>query len=117
MNTFAFNGTLLTLQPTDHNWEARNQFGISGDGHPIYPLVRQYKLTWSLSSPSEFQQVLGFYNSINQTGTVSVDLPEWNSATYQFRTYSGCTLREPEFSNYYEGYYQEISLTVLNIRT
>jgi hypothetical protein len=116
-NAFKFNNVLLSLQPTDHNWVGRNQYGISGDGHPIYPAVRQYQLKWSLSSASEFQEFLNAYNQVSVTGTLSVDLPEWNSATYQFRTYSGCSLTEPEFSNYYENYFQEVSLLVIGIRT
>lgn len=116
-NAFKINGTTLTLQPTDHNWVARDRYGISGDAHNIYPAVRKYQLRWSLSSASDFQEVLNFYNSIAQTGTVTVDLPEWGVSTYQFRTYSGCTLAEPEFSNFYENFYQEIGLLILNIRT
>jgi hypothetical protein len=116
-NTFKFNDTLLSLQPSDHNWVTRNSYGIDGGGHNLYPAVRQYQLKFSLSSSSDFIEVLNAYNTVAVTGTIVVDLPEWGNSTYQFKSYSGCTLAEPEFSNFYENYYQEVSIMVMNIRT
>lgn len=115
-NTFKINGSLLTLQPADHNWVPRSEFGRDGAGHNVYPATRQYELKWDFMTPSEFVELLNHYNN-NSTGTVVVDLPEWANSTYQFKSYSGCNLDEPTFSNFFEGYYGGVQLLITSIRT
>lgn len=116
-NAFKINGTSMTMQPSEHGWVAREKYGVTGDAHYVYPAVRKYQLRFNFISASDFNQFVTFYNTISQTGTITADLPEWGVATYQFRTYSGCTLTEPEFSGYFENYFQEASMMILNIRT
>lgn len=111
------NGTDLTTQPADHNWMERNEVGVSGDGHSIYSAVREYRMIFNLESASDLSQLITYFNQVSTTGTLTVALPEWNSPTYQYKNYSGCVLREPTFSNYFEEYAQEVSIIVSNIRT
>lgn len=115
--TFAFNGTVLSLEPTTHGWRERTQLGIDGGGHPIYPAVRSYEMKWDLVTPSDLNQVLGFYNLVQNTGTMSVDLPEWGQTDYRFRTYSGTTLVEPVMGDFFNQHPGSITLLILNIRT
>lgn len=115
--SYAVNGNNLSLQPTEGRWLERQSFGVDGNGHPIYSAVRQFEMQFVLESMSDLQQITNFYNSVGSTGTVVVDLPMWGAADYRFYSYSGCTLREPEFGPYFEEYNQDVTLRILNIRT
>lgn len=115
-NTFKINGVSLSLQPADHNWVPRQEFGRDGAGHNVYPAMRQYEMQWDFMTASEFYDLLNHYNS-NSTGTVVVDLPEWANSTYQFKSYSGCVLDEPQSSGFFENYYQSVTLLITSIRT
>lgn len=115
--TFAVNNTNLNQYPTDHHWLERNQYGIDGGAHPIYSQKRSYELTWNLISPTDAKQIVDFYNTVGNTGTVVFCLPQWNNIDYVFYNYSGCTLSEPTFGNYFMGYLQDFKLLVLNVVT
>lgn len=115
--TYAINGTDLLMQPTEHNWMDRNEVGISGDGHSIYSAVREYRLVFNLESPSDLNQIVAFFNAVSTTGTVVATLPQWNSPVFTFVNYSGCVLREPTFSNYFNEYAEQVTFIVGNIRT
>lgn len=114
--SYAINGTDLTLQPTSGRWMSTTILGITGDGHPIYPAIRQFEVRWNINSQSDVNQIMNFFNTITITGTVSVDLPEYNSSAYQFKTYPGCVLYEPGRSEYFTEHTKEFVLTVGNIR-
>lgn len=115
--TYAIQGTDLTLQPTVGRWLTRDMVGMDGNAHPVYSTPRSFELNWQLISPADFQQIVAFYNTVQNTGTVAVDLPQWNSATYVFYRYSGCTLNEPEMGDFFNGYYTEAKLLVVNVVT
>ena len=115
--TFAFNGTELTLPPTEGAWQERENYGFDGAAHPIYSGVRSYKLTWNLISASDLSQIIGFYNTVQNTGTFSVDLPEWGASSYLFKTYSGTTLGEPTVEANFVEHTQDVSMMIFNIRT
>ena len=115
--TYAIGGTDFTLQPTEGRWINKDILGMDGGGHPIYPSVRSFEVSWGLISASDLSQIIGFYNSVQNTGTVAVDLPKWNGSPYQFDRYSGCTLGEPEINQYFEGYTQEVKLLIYGIVT
>jgi len=117
INTLGFNGTTLNLQPSDHHWVARPVLGKTGDRHAIYPIYRTYEMSWELVSDSEYNQLLGFYSLVGTTGTLVATLPQYGTSTYQMHSYSGVTLDEPEYSNYFEGYYQNVKLTLNRIIT
>lgn len=115
--SYAFNGTNLTLQPSEGVWNQRDSLGIDGGGHPIYPAKRTFELKWGLISVSDLQQIINVYNTVQNTGTASVDLPQFGAAGYQFKTYSGCTLNEPQVGAYFNEYVADTSLLILNIQT
>ena len=115
--TYAFDDTDLTLPPTTGRWVTRNNYGIDGNGHPVYPALRSFELKWQLISTEDASQIIGFYNTVGNTGTVVACLPQWNNVGFEFINYSGCTLMEPEVGEYFQGFIQEVSLLVLNVRT
>ena len=115
--TFAVSGVNFNLPPTEHNWINRESKGISGEGRPIYPAVRQYNLNWVLVSATDFTQLVGFYNQVRNSGTVVVDLPRYAVDPYQFISYTGCTLQEPSFGKFFEGYYSDVVMLVTKVRT
>ena len=114
--TYKINGVELTLQPTSGRWLPKSPVGITGDGHPIYPAVREYELRWGLASPSEVDQVRDYFSLSVLTGTLVVDLPQLSAATYTFTSYSGCTAYEPEQNVYYTEYVTDIVMMIGNIR-
>ena len=80
--------------------------------------VREYELKWQLVNVSDYAQLVTFFDSIGNTGTVFIDLPKFGSSTYVFQTYSGCYIREPEAGQYFAGTgQQEVLVLVTNIRT
>jgi hypothetical protein len=112
--TFKINGIPFTYPPSTHHWVERNTLAFDGNGHPVYVLPRQYEMWWDWIDSAQFAQLIGFYNSVSGTNC-SVDLPTWNSATGGFSTYSA-TLREPTYTNSFEGHYGSVKFLVLNIR-
>lgn len=115
--SYAFDNVNLTLQPTSGKWLERTQYGIDGGGHPVYPAVRSFELRWELISTSDAQQIIGIYDAVSNTGTVTVCLPEWGNVGFEFVNYSGCTLVEPEAGEYFQGWIMDFRLLVLNVRT
>lgn len=115
--SYAVNGVNLLLSPTYGGWSERSELGIDGNGHPIYPAVRQFELYWGLAHPNDVKQILDAYATVANTGTVSFDLPEWGASDYLFKSYSGCTLREPQVGNYFAEHFEDVRLTVLLVRT
>ena len=107
----------ITLHPTYGRWVPKEQVGVDGFGHPVYPAVRDYELRWDLISPQDFDQFQGVYDAIQNTGTVVATLPRWGSSTYEYYSYSGCILREPEMGDYFEGHITQAVLLIMNIRT
>lgn len=115
--TYKINGTEILIQPTTGKWVARQAVGIDGAGHTIYPGVREFEMRWQLISPSGVNQLQTYFNGINPTGTAVVDLPQYGSPGYNFFSYSGCVLREPEQNTYFNEYHTDVLLLVSNIRT
>ena len=114
-NAFAFNGTVLNLQPSTHKWADSDVIGIDGGGRGIYPAYREYELKWDLMSTEEFRQVYNAYLSIGQTGSVVAALPKLDSADYEFYNYSGCVLRKPTMGNYFQNWISDVTLLVVRV--
>ena len=119
VNTFKINGASFTRQPTNHRWINQDPYGVSGDGHPSYPAYREYEMEFDFADASEFYDFNTYWQSIGLTGSVSVDLPEHptTASAYQFRTYSGVVINQPEYNSYFENYYQSCRLLIVRIRT
>jgi len=114
--SYAINGSDLALQPTSGRWMPTTILGVTGDGHPIYPAIRQFEMRWNINAQSDVNALVNYFNTTAITGTASVDLPEYNSSVYQFKTYSGCVLFEPSRSEYFTEHTREFVLYVGNIR-
>lgn len=113
--TYAFNGVDLQLEPTEGRWIERPALGMDGNGHPIYPRTRSFELSWQLISPADLNQIRTSYDSVSNTGTIAVDLPQWNAADYRFARYSGAILSEPTVGAYFNEYVSDIRLLITNI--
>jgi hypothetical protein len=113
--SYGFNGVNLTLQPTMGKWIDRPNYGIDGGGHVIYSSLHQFELDFDLANMVDFNQLLSAYNAVANTGTVVCDLPQFSALDDRFYSYSGCTLQEPTFDNFFMGYAQTVKLIILNI--
>lgn len=115
--TYAVQGVDFQLQPTSGRWLKREEYGIDGGAHPIYPADRDFEVVFGLMSPADVKQLIDAYNVVGNTGTVAFDLPEYGANAYQFKTYSGTTLQEPEVGESFMGYWQDVRLLIIGIRT
>jgi hypothetical protein len=113
--TYAVQGTDFTLQPTSGKWQDRDAVGFDGGGHPIYAAPRTFEMSWQLINASDLYQIIAFYNSVQNTGTVAVDLPKWGAYPYQFERHSGCTLSEPTVGEYFNEHTQSVRMLVYNV--
>lgn len=113
--TYAVNAT--DICPENGRWMPKPALGIDGNGHSIYPAIKDFEMSWGLVSLSEFNVIYQAYLSVSNTGTIAVDLPEWGASDFRFRRYSGAILHEPSTGEYFEGYVTDVRLLVTNIRT
>lgn len=113
--SYRINGTEFIIQPTTGRWMERGMLDMSGDGHPIYGAVREFELRWNLISQDQVEQAQEWYER-TISGTVSIDLPKFRGSTYEFQTYSGCSLYEPGRGVYFTEHTTEFILMVGNIR-
>lgn len=117
--TFGINGTEFLLQPSEGKWVPRNTLAIDGAGHPIFPAVREFEFDWDIIDTPTWNQLQGFYNSVQNTGTCVVNLPGYGLTPFIYQPYSGCTLGEPEAAGGFitqDGWIQHVKLIVMNIR-
>lgn len=116
--TYSVEGVNFLMRPTKGQWKQRKEVGIDGNGHTIYPSVRDFEAKWNLMHPADFNQIVNAYNTVQNTGTLSFDLPQYGSIGVNlFATYTGCIISEPEVGEYFQGYYTDVSLLIYNIRT
>ena len=115
--TYRLNGIEIDPQPTIGHWMPRESFGVDGNGHILYSPFRQFEMQWELTYPTGTQQLQNFFLSVNNTGTVVADLPQFAVGAYQFYSYSGCILREPEWGEYFNEHITRVVMTVTKIRT
>jgi hypothetical protein len=128
--SYKINGVTLLTQPTAGGWVVRDSLGIDGNGHAIYPSLREFEMVWDYIDLDMSHQLQDFYDTVSNTGTISVDLPKFNagwdgsivlvsgsSSVYLFETYSGCVLREPEFGQYFEYHRGDVKLLIVRIKT
>jgi hypothetical protein len=116
---YKINGTTILTQPTAGGWVARETLGVDGNGHAIYPSLREFEMVWDYIDLDTSHQLQDFYDTVSNTGTISVDLPLFNDvgATGTYQTYSGCVMREPEFGQYFEYHRGDVKLLIVRIRT
>lgn len=114
---YGINGTDLTIQPTTGRWIPKDSVGIDGYGHFVYPPYREFELTWGIVDPNQINQLQGFFNAVGNTGTVVVDLPKYADTTYNFFSYTGCVVGEPQIGVYFAENQMEVTLLITRIRT
>ena len=115
--TYKINGSTITLQPTQGSWDKRESIGIDGNGHAVYSALREFEMRWGFMSMSEFQEMQNFYDSIGNTGTAVVSLPQYGASSWTFYDYTGCVLREPEVGEYFKQYVSDVRLLVVKVST
>jgi len=115
--SYKINGVELSLQPTTGRWLPRPLVGTTGDGHHIYPAIREYEMRWGLANPSDADEWYTQFDLLGVTGTVVMDLPKFPNSVYAFESYSGCTLQEPIVNTYFTEHFTDVVLLVTNIRT
>ena len=113
--SFGIGDVEFSLQPTAGRWLPQTPVGITGDGHPIYPQVRAFQLSWGLMGISEFDNIRDYYKQTQITGSVVVALPDIDASTWTFRNYSGCVLGEPEVGQYFSQWVTDVNMMVWNI--
>ena len=115
--SYAVNGTEFLIQPTSGRWMPKSMMGISGDGHALYPTVREFEVRFNITTPALLNQLQAWFESIIILGTAVVDLPKYGDANYIFYSYTGCVLREPEMNAYFIENHSDVIMTICNIRT
>lgn len=123
--TYRINGRVI-LTPTQFRWSARQVVDVQADNRPIYSPVRSAELRWQLNFYEEAMLLQATFGEMQSSGTAVIHVPaypdfqSWPAATgtpYQFREYSGCTLGEPSYGPFYEGFPTEVALIIGNIVT
>ena len=117
MSYYKINGTDLTLDPSDGKWLPRQVIALDGNGHPIYPVEREFQLSWDLVNVSDLYQLQDFFDTLGVTGTVTIDLPTLKTMTYGFTTYSGCVMQEPQYDVYFSENPTRATLLITRIKT
>lgn len=112
---YKVNGVELSIQPTTGRWLPQSMVGTTGAGIPIYPRVREFELRWNLSDPNLANTLRGYFSALGYSGSVVVDLPQYNAGSYQFYAYSGCSLYQPERGTYFAEHITELVMIVGNI--
>lgn len=112
---YGVGGVDWNLQPTAGRWVPESPNGITGDGHPIYPSVRSFQLTWGLMPISDFDEIRDDYLLTQITGSLVVSLPDIAASSYTFKNYSGCILTEPEVGQYFTEHVSDVTMFVLNV--
>lgn len=107
----------VDICPESARWLPRPAIGIDGNGHSIYPSVRDMELNWGMIPMSDFNVLYQAYQLVGNTGTVTADLPDMSASDFRFRRYSGTIIHEPETGEFFEGYVTDVRLLITNIRT
>jgi hypothetical protein len=116
MSQYAINGIVLSAQPTTGQWVDREPIGITGNGHGVYPALRSFQITFDYITAAQFNEIYNLFSNNNITGTVVATLPKYADSSYTFFAYSGCVLREPSFSEYFEEHYSDVGLLIVRIQ-
>lgn len=115
--TYKLNGTDLLLQPEGGQWLERELLGYNGHGRPIYAATRRFEIRFGPMSIAQFDQLQDFFDAQAPTGSLVVDLPRYNHASWEFRSYSGVFVQEPVASLYFEQTVSAVRMLVTNIIT
>lgn len=104
------------LAPTSGQWVPRRTIEITGEGRPIYPEVREFRLQWQLMPIDKFDEIYGAWETVQATGSNVVELPDILASSYVFREFSGCFVQEPSVGDYFQEHVRNVVLVVTNIQ-
>lgn len=108
----------VVYAPTTGRWLPQRPIDVQGDNRPIYSAVRAFEMRWVLLSYSEWANLQSLFDAIQASGTVTVRIPTFPTATgsaFGYTTYSGCTLAEPVIGTFFEQYPTDVLLLIGNI--
>lgn len=117
MSEYAINGTTLSAQPTTAGWVDRPTIGVTGNGHDVHPRLRSFQMNFDFITAAQFEEIHDFWENNNITGTVVANLPKYKDSSYGFYGYTGCVLREPQFNEFFEQHYSNVTLLIVRIQT
>ena len=112
---YQINNTTIS-KPTTGKWEDRKTYGETGEGNSVYGTHRRFTLQWNFLGPSDVNILASFIAYSQNTGSVSVRLPQYAGSTYVFTEYSGCYLSDLQVGEYFEEYYENVTLVVNKVK-
>jgi hypothetical protein len=115
--SYQINSTGLPLEPEEGRWLPQRLLEYDGNGRPIYPATREFEIRWGLLTAGQAWQLQEWFQTIDATGTISADLPRYAWPSYEFRTYSGIYMQQPEFNIFFTENYTDVRLLLTNITT
>ncbi len=114
--TYEINDVVLDTQPTTGRWLPRDVLGKTGDNRSILPAGREFVMRWQLVDATCVKQVYDAWKAQGATGTSSVNIPELGALPYEFATFSGVFLEEPEVDYYYQEHQANVVLRISGIK-
>lgn len=114
-NQIAFNGTILSAQPSEHHWVERDVIGTDGNGVNIYVAPREYELKYDFLDTDQWGEIYNYFLAQNVTGSIVASLPKWNTSPYVMYAYSGTIIREMTYEGWFQNYYQGVRLLIVRI--
>jgi hypothetical protein len=112
--TYAINA--VDICPETARWVDRDVIGQDGNGHPIYPSIREFEFNWGHMSMTDYSVIHSARQLVGSTGTVTVDLPDLTQSDFRFTRYSGTIIHEPQVGEYFTDHLSNVRLLVSNIR-
>lgn len=113
---YSINGQQFVIPPTTGHWVDPDVIDVDGNGHPIYPAVTSFELTWSNLNPSGTYQLYEFFRALTITGSAVVSLPRYGGNSYTFYSYSGCVVHMPIFGNFFYEQTLDVRLLITKVR-
>ena len=111
---FKINGITIA-SPTESGYEISSVKGTDGSGQKRYNPFYEYNLEWNYLPQDELQEIYNAWIGTYGSGTVSCQIPQHNSSTYQFVVYSGVMIDQPEVANYQDNFVQGVKIKIRKI--
>jgi hypothetical protein len=111
---YVINGNNIP-DPEAGRWDPRRALGVAGDGHNVYPEVRQFQMRWRLLPLDDLKTLYDVFAGAS-SGTSVVELPDPYAGSWTFREFSGVIVHEPTFGDYFEEHVTSVALILSNIQ-
>lgn len=114
---YRLNGVDLPEQPTEAGWVDQASLGEDGNGHPIYPELYEFEMSWGVLEPGQWTRLYDFFFQAGLTGTVSATLQCYTGIVVdEAATYSGCIVRQPTRGKVFSGFILNSKVVLGGIR-